>query len=171
MRPQPRHRLRELGGVKYESVRFGHSSSSARTLYPCTISPLRFGAKANPPFWGDGHRGISVGMASSYPSVPFRFFWIAVAGTICISGVYLYAFFVSSAGFPYGNELLKDHYAAMVGLPAGAAVSFILVVLLRQTEGPIEFEGLGFKFKGAAGQVAMWVVCFLAFAGAIKLCW
>jgi hypothetical protein len=71
----------------------------------------------------------------------------------------------------FEQDILKAHYAAIVGLPAGAAVSFILVVLLRQTEGPIEFEGLTFKFQGASGQVAMWVVCFLAFAGAIKLCW
>jgi hypothetical protein len=69
------------------------------------------------------------------------------------------------------TEVLKDHYAAIVGLPAAASVSFILVVLLRQTDGPIEFEGLGFKFRGASGQVAMWVICFLAFAVAIKLCW
>jgi hypothetical protein len=75
------------------------------------------------------------------------------------------------ANFEFEQDILKAHYAAIVGLPAGAAVSFILVVLLRQTEGPIEFEGLTFKFQGASGQVAMWVVCFLAFAGAIKLCW
>ena len=57
------------------------------------------------------------------------------------------------ANFGFEQDILKAHYAAIVGLPAGAAVSFILVVLLRQTEGPIEFEGLTFKFQGASGQV------------------
>jgi len=102
-------------------------------------------------------------------------FWFAVAGMFGVSGVYLYVFLVSvsgfPAGFPYWAEVVRDHYAVIVGLPAAAAVSFILVVLLRQTEGPIEFEGMGFKFHGASGQVAMWVACFLAFAVAIKLCW
>jgi len=49
--------------------------------------------------------------------------------------------------------------------------AFSHVVFLRQTDGPIEFNGLGFEFKGASGQVAMWVVCFLAIAGAIKFLW
>jgi hypothetical protein len=98
-------------------------------------------------------------------------FWFALFGALCTVGVYLYFLFVAASGFPYANEILKDHYAAIIGLPASAAVSFILVVFLRQTDGPIEFEGLGFKFKGASGQVVMWVLCFLAFAGAIKLCW
>ena len=97
--------------------------------------------------------------------------WFAVLGTICASASYLYALFIAAAGFPYWQEVLRDHYAAIVGLPAASAVAFILVVFLRQTDGPIEFEGLGFKFSGASGQVAMWVVCFLAFAGAIRLCW
>jgi hypothetical protein len=98
-------------------------------------------------------------------------FWLAVVGAVAISVAYLYVLLVATAGFAGWQDVLKDHYAAIVGLPAAAAVSFIIVVLLRQTEGPIEFEGLGFKFHSASGQVAMWVVCFLAFAGAIRLCW
>jgi hypothetical protein len=98
---------------------------------------------------------------------------LAVLGAVIISCIYLYMMFVSywRANVELEQDILKAHFAAIVGLPAGAAVSFILVVLLRQTEGPIHFEGLTFKFNGASGQVAMWVVCFLAFAGAIKLCW
>ena len=98
-------------------------------------------------------------------------FWFAVLGGIGVACLYL----VTIASAVYGHapeaEILKDHFPGMVGLPAAATVSFILVVLLRQTEGPVEFEGLGFKFQGAAGQVAMWMVCFLAFASAIKLVW
>jgi hypothetical protein len=52
----------------------------------------------------------------------------------------------------------EAHYQAIIGLPAAAAVSFIIVIFLLQTEGPIEFEGLGFKLKGAAGQATMWVI-------------
>jgi hypothetical protein len=98
---------------------------------------------------------------------------LAVLGAVFISGIYLSMLYVSyeRANVELEQDILKAHFAAIVGLPAGAAVSFILVVLLRQTDGPICFEGLSFKFKGASGQVAMWVLCFLAFAGAIRLCW
>jgi len=61
------------------------------------------------------------------------------------------------------NGILKAHFAAIVGLPAGAAVSFILVVLLRQTEGPIEFEGLDLQVSwriGAGGNVGRLLLGF-----------
>ncbi|MGH6823647.1 MAG: hypothetical protein ACREC4_09205, partial [Methylocella sp.] len=59
----------------------------------------------------------------------------------------------------------------IVGLPTATGVSVAIVVFLRQTDGPIEFEGLGFKLKGAAGQVTMWILTFLAMAVAMKLLW
>jgi hypothetical protein len=98
-------------------------------------------------------------------------FWFAIAAAICGGFVFLYTIYVVAVGFTYWEMVLRDHFAALIGLPAAAALAFALVVFLRQTDGPIEFEGLGFKFKGAAGQVAMWIACFLAIAGAIKLCW
>jgi len=98
---------------------------------------------------------------------------LAVVGAVLIYGIYLWMLYGSyrRANVELEQDILKAHFAAIVGLPAGAAVSFILVVLLRQTDGPIHFEAFTLKFCGASGQVAMWVVCFLAFAGAIKLCW
>jgi Mn2+/Fe2+ NRAMP family transporter len=96
---------------------------------------------------------------------------IALAATVSVAMVLAYTIWVVATGFRDWEETLREHFAAIVGLPGAAVVAFILVVFLRQTDGPIEFEGLGFKFKGAAGQVAMWVICFLAIAGAIHLCW
>jgi hypothetical protein len=93
--------------------------------------------------------------------------FIAVIAAVAFLGVIWNVFF----NLPERGEILKDHFGAIVGMPVGAAIAFFLVVFLRQTEGPIEFEGLGFKFTGASGQVAMWVICFLAIAGAIKLLW
>lgn len=63
-----------------------------------------------------------------------------------------------------------DH-PAVLGLPLAAMIAFTVVLVLRQIEGPIEFEGFGIKFRGASGQVIMWVVCFLAITGSIKLLW
>ena len=69
------------------------------------------------------------------------------------------------------QSILHDHFAAVVGLPLAAIAAFVLVIFLRQAEGPVEFEGLGLKLKGAAGQVVLWILCFLAMAAAIKFCW
>ena len=85
--------------------------------------------------------------------------------------VFLAAIWNVFFNLPERGAILKEHFGAIVGMPVAAAIAFLLVVVLRQTEGPIEFKGLGFEFKRASGQVAMWVVCFLAIAGAIKLLW
>lgn len=65
----------------------------------------------------------------------------------------------------------KEHFAAVVGLPLSALLSAFIVIGLRHTDGPMKFEGLGFKFEGASGQVVLWVFCFLAISFAIKLLW
>jgi hypothetical protein len=88
----------------------------------------------------------------------------ALALIVVLSTYWIVA--ILGPAFPYLGDVLKDHIGAIVGLPASAAGSFILVVLLRQTVGPIEFEGFGLKLTGAAGAVVIWVVCFLALAGA-----
>jgi hypothetical protein len=97
--------------------------------------------------------------------------FFAIAVVISAAAVFAYTIMVVAVQFRYWEILLRDHFAAIIGLPGAAAVAFAIVVFLRQTDGPIEFEGVGFKFKGAAGQVVMWVLCFLAIAAAIKLCW
>ena len=56
-------------------------------------------------------------------------------------------------------------------LPFAGVASICLVTLLRYSAGPIEFEGLGFKFKGASGPIIMWLLCYLVMAGTVKLLW
>ncbi|MGH6867765.1 MAG: hypothetical protein ACREDA_02595 [Methylocella sp.] len=53
------------------------------------------------------------------------------------------------------KDVLREHLLVIVGVAEAAGASIAIVVFLRQTDGPIEFEGLGFKLKGAAGQVTM----------------
>lgn len=69
------------------------------------------------------------------------------------------------------TELLPQHFIAIVALPAAGAASFILIFIFRQTSGPVEIEGFSIKFKGAAGPLILWIMCFLAMAGAIKMVW
>lgn len=68
-------------------------------------------------------------------------------------------------------EVLRDHFAAVVGLPMAGILALWVVTILRSQTGPIEFEAMGFKLRGASGPVILWVVCFLAIALAIRLLW
>lgn len=68
-------------------------------------------------------------------------------------------------------EVVKEHFAATVGLPMAALLAAFVVVALRHSDGPMKFEGLGLKFEGASGQVMLWVISFLSIAAAIRLLW
>ena len=68
-------------------------------------------------------------------------------------------------------EIVKKHFAATIGLPMAALLAAFIVVGLRHSDGPMKFEGLGFKFEGSSGQVILWIFCFLAITGAIRLLW
>jgi len=44
--------------------------------------------------------------------------------------------------------ILQQHFAGIVSVPLASIGALCVVLVLRSTEGPMEFEGLGFKFKG-----------------------
>jgi hypothetical protein len=69
------------------------------------------------------------------------------------------------------QETISQHFAAAVGLPIAALAALCLVFLLESTAGRIEFEAVGFKFRGASGPIILWVIAFLAIAAAIKMLW
>ena len=68
-------------------------------------------------------------------------------------------------------KLTQSNYAALVGVPMSAVTAFCIVSLLKVTNGPIEFEALGFKFRGASGPIVLWVLCFLAIVVAFRVLW
>ena len=68
-------------------------------------------------------------------------------------------------------DMAKEHTQAAVGLPIAAVTAFLLVSVLQVTFGKIEFEGIGFKFRGASGPVVLWIACFIAMVIGIKLLW
>jgi hypothetical protein len=80
-------------------------------------------------------------------------------------------FSASREGQEFAKNLLRDRFPAVVGLPFAAALSLVLVIVLRSTSGPIEFEAFGLKFKGAAGPIIFWVITFLSVSAAIKMLW
>lgn len=69
-------------------------------------------------------------------------------------------------------QILEKHYAAVVGVPLSAITAFCIVLLLKiVNSGPIEMDALGFKFRGAAGPVILWIFCFLATILGLYLLW
>lgn len=73
-------------------------------------------------------------------------------------------------GWPATN-LLVQHFSAIVGLPAICVMSFAVVWSFRAISGPIEFEALGFKLRGASGPVILWIATLLALTVSLKLLW
>jgi ethanolamine transporter EutH len=69
------------------------------------------------------------------------------------------------------EELAKEHFAAMIGLPCAALAALLLVTILEINTGKIEFKVIALEFKGAAGPIILWVFCFLAITAAIKALW
>lgn len=68
-------------------------------------------------------------------------------------------------------DIIQAHFAATVLLPIALLEAFCIVMLLKFATGPIELEALGFKFRGAAGPVILWIFSFLAIVTGIRLLW
>ena len=97
--------------------------------------------------------------------------WLTVVGAAIVAGVFVIGTAMTMLYDPRLYNLALEHVPATAGLPLAALASLAIVICLRTTNGPIEFEGVGFKFRGASGPIVMWVVCFLAITVAIKLLW
>lgn len=97
---------------------------------------------------------------------------VALTGASLVGGVFLFflARDVANAE-PWMMEVFRAHAAAVLGLPTAALAALCIVLFLEAKSGRIEFEGFGFKFRGASGEIVLWVICFLAIAASVKLLW
>ena len=69
------------------------------------------------------------------------------------------------------DRILEEHFLATVGLPLAGMTAAGIVAIFKFQSGLIKFEGMGFKFSGASGQIILWIFCFLSIVGALKLLW
>lgn len=60
-----------------------------------------------------------------------------------------FAFLANGKTDEHWIPVAKNHFAAVVGLPMAALASLCIVLVLRVSSGPVEFEAWGLKFKGA----------------------
>ena len=105
--------------------------------------------------------------------------WIiaaAVVGTGLWAG-YFFGFLVYQSLYGVASpdnwflQMIQQHPAATIGVGISAITAFCLVGLLDVSRGAIEFEVLGFKFRGASGPIVLWVFCFLAIVFGLWLLW
>ena len=103
--------------------------------------------------------------------------WAISLGVVVLllAGMCCYAILLAR-GYLLGNaairELLERHPAHNFGLPFCAIAAFAVVVLLNYGtggDGELEFEAFGLSFTGPAGPVTLWVVCYLALVGSMRI--
>ena len=108
------------------------------------------------------------------PGAPYRriFGWVAL-GAAAVWGAFVGSFLVYHSLRPDGwvVQLVRTQFPAVILVPMSGLASLCIVLLLRLSSGPLEFKAIGFEFRGASGQVVLWVVCFLAMVAAVKLLW
>jgi hypothetical protein len=120
----------------------------------------------------DRHPEQSSTAGSTSTSFSFKLIaaWLVVAGAgVLVVGGIVVAY--RSTPTAWVIEIIRVHFAAIVGLPAAAIAALFIVLILEHIAGTVEFEGFGFKFRGAAGPVILWLFCFLAIASSIRLVW
>jgi hypothetical protein len=100
-----------------------------------------------------------------------RWLMLAIA-VVAVSGIALLIVALWRNRYdPVLTQLAIANFPAIVGLPLAAVAAFIVVAVFRQSENPIEFEALGFKLKGAAGEIVLWIACFMSLVIEIRLLW
>ena len=106
------------------------------------------------------------------PEMPPR--WVRVSVIVALTIALLGApLLVVALTYVSGDltRLRVEHSPAMIGVPWAGGAAFIVVLVLRSSFGRVEFNVLGFEFKGGSGPIVMWVLCFLAEVAAIKVLW
>ena len=99
--------------------------------------------------------------------------WSAIFATAGLSliGIYpiAYAYMTNGAVI---DATLEQHFAAIVALPAIAALAFLIVITFEARFDAIEMEFFGVvKFKGAAGPIILWVLCVLTMSSCVRMLW
>jgi hypothetical protein len=103
-----------------------------------------------------------------------QFGYLVLIGVATAAAIILFTEFYYLMTPPYRDrtmDYILTQPRMVIGVPFAGAMAAVVVLLLRTTEGPVEFEALGFKFRGASGPIVMWVFCFLSGVGAIRLLW
>jgi hypothetical protein len=95
--------------------------------------------------------------------------FLARSAVISTLGLLFFVFIQAVLHALLREEFIARNFYTTFGLPLAAIAAFCLVVVLRQSSGPIRFEVFGLRIQGAAGPVSLWLLCFLGVTTAIWL--
>ena len=97
---------------------------------------------------------------------------MALVATTMVGGVFVFFLARDVANAErWMMEAFRTHPGAVLDLPLATLAAICIVLFLEAKSGLIEFEGFGFKFRGASGEIILWVICFLAIVAVIKALW
>jgi hypothetical protein len=99
-------------------------------------------------------------IAQAPRSLRTLFAWLVVLGGALLGAAFLFGTVITMLLRPWFIEAMKPHLGAAIGVPLSAIVAFIMVTVFEVKSGPIEFEALGLKFRGASGPIILWSFVF-----------
>ena len=95
-----------------------------------------------------------------------------VVVTVGLAGVLLLAILLWRRNFdPIVGCIVVVNFPSIIGIPFCCMGATIVLTLFQQAAKEVEFEGLGFKFKGPSGEIVLWLACFALMVGSVHLLW
>jgi len=68
-------------------------------------------------------------------------------------------------------KIIMDQWLAMIVFPSACFAALVVVMLLDQASGDIEFKVWKFEFKGAAAPLVMWGMLMFIIAVSLNILW
>ncbi|MCW3474696.1 hypothetical protein [Limobrevibacterium gyesilva] len=98
---------------------------------------------------------------------------IAFSGLAAIGLVVLWRLWRLAAEVPAMElgGLVARHGAVLIGVPAAAVLALFLIGIVRAIDGPIEFDVLGLRARGAGAAIILWIAAFVAIGLSIRAVW
>jgi hypothetical protein len=93
---------------------------------------------------------------------------LMITASLAALGLHLRLLYSEPALF---RSLVVEHVRALIGIPLAGASAFCILLIFEARAGHVEFEALGFRFRGGAGPAVIWVFSFLAIVAAIRILW
>jgi hypothetical protein len=66
---------------------------------------------------------------------------------------------------------LNKNFVAVVWVPVAYVAALGLISIFADSESPSEFQGFGFRLRGAAADTMLWILCFAIILFAIGIFW
>lgn len=100
--------------------------------------------------------------------ISLSFKWVLPLLFILMVAVYVVKL-IGYVWFEIDLRIVFENYPLLtVGMPLAALLALGLVLSLEQKTDNIRFKAFAIELEGVAGQLILWVICFLSIVGAMK---